>query len=142
MGLLAQSAARAMRNADPPESVRPSYEDTMNTSCNALIVPALLTHPVHLKPVELDAAALQRVASGEVGLIASSDWHVYLDSVGTASPENVRAEVLIREAGIDLDESIRGAAVFLGHGKPGDEADVPRPLIRLAEQLFDAPLAA
>jgi hypothetical protein len=114
----------------------------MNTSCNALIVPARLTHPVHLRPIELDAAALQRVALGEVGLISGKDWHVYADSGGTGCPENVRAEVLIREAGINLDESVRGAAVFLGHGKPGDEADVPRRLIRLAEQLFEVPLAA
>lgn len=67
----------------------------MNTSCQALVVPSRLTHPVHIRPVELDPAALQRVAAGEVGFISSKDWHAY-----------------------------------------------PRHLIRLAERLFDLPLAA
>ncbi|WP_461187905.1 hypothetical protein [Arthrobacter sp. Z4-13] len=114
----------------------------MNTSLNALIVPARLVNPVHIRTVELDVAALQRVAAGNVGLVTSGDWHVYLDSEGIRYAENVRAEVLIREAGIDLDETIHGTAMFLGHGKPGEEADAPRHLITLAERLFDIPLAA
>lgn len=115
----------------------------MNTLCNALVVPARLAHPVHIKAVELDTTALQRVASGDVGLIAGRDWHVYLDSeTNRIAAENLRAEVLIREAGIDVDETLHGTALFLGHGRPGEEADVPRHLIRLAEQLFDLPLAA
>jgi hypothetical protein len=48
----------------------------------------------------------------------------------------------MREAGVELDEAIHGTAVFLGRGGPGEEADAPRHLIRLAEQLFDLPLAA
>ena len=114
----------------------------MNTSVNALVVPARLVHPVHIKTVELDLAALQRVAAGEVGRIASTDWHAYLDSEGIRYTENLRAEVLIREAGIDLDETIHGTAMFLGHTNLGEETDAPRHLIRLAEQLFDLPLAA
>ncbi|WP_163166068.1 hypothetical protein [Arthrobacter sp. Alg241-R88] len=114
----------------------------MNTSVNALVVPARLVHPVHIKTVELDLAALQRVAAGEVGRIASTDWHAYLDSEGIRYTENLRAEVLIREAGVDLDETIHGTAMFLGHTNPGEETDAPRHLIRLAEQLFDLPLAA
>jgi hypothetical protein len=114
----------------------------MNTFLNALIVPARLVHPVHIRTMELDVAALQRVAAGDVGVVSSRDWHVYLDSEGIRYTENVRAEVLIREAGIDLDETIHGTAMFLGHGSTGEEADAPRHLITLAEQLFDIPLAA
>ncbi len=114
----------------------------MNTSFNALIVPARLVHPVHLGLVQLDLPALQRLAGAEVGVVASGDWHVYLDSGGIRYTENVRAEVLMREAGVDLDETIHGTAMFLGHGGRGDEADAPQHLIRLAEQLFDMPPAA
>jgi hypothetical protein len=114
----------------------------MNSSYHALVVPARLVHPVHIKAVELDAAALQRVAAGEVAVIASRDWHVYLDTDANRMARNVRAEVLIREAGVDIDEAIHGTALFLGHVISGGEADAPRHLIRLAEQLFDLPLAA
>lgn len=44
--------------------------------CNAFVVPARLAHPVHIKAVELDMTALQRVAKGGVGVIAGRDWHV------------------------------------------------------------------
>lgn len=115
----------------------------MHTPCNALVVPARLAHPVHIKAVELDMTALQRVANGEVGVIAGRDWHVYLDSeANRIAAQNLRAEVLIREAGIDVEETLHGTALFLGHGSPGEEADAPRHLIRLAEQLFNLPLAA
>jgi hypothetical protein len=114
----------------------------MNTSFNALVVPARLTHPVHIRALALDMAALQRVAEGEVGFIAGRGWHVYLSNQGTRSSPNVRAEVLIREAGVDLGDTVHGMAMFLGSGLRAEEADVPRHLIRLAEQLFDLPLAA
>jgi hypothetical protein len=114
----------------------------MNTSFNALVIPARLTHAVHIGPVVLDLAALQRVAAGDVGFIAGRDWHVYLNNGGSRSLPNVRAEVLIREAGVDLDETIHGTALFLGEENPGGATDAPRHLIRLAEQLFDTPLAA
>lgn len=114
----------------------------MNTSYNALIIPARLVQPVHIRSVELDLAALQRVAAGDIGQIAGTDWHAYLDSDGIKHTENLRAEVLIREAGINLDETVHGTALFLGHGHRGEEGDAPRHLIILAEQLFDMPLAA
>ncbi|WP_314196139.1 hypothetical protein [uncultured Arthrobacter sp.] len=114
----------------------------MNTSCNALVVPARLAHPVHIKAIELDQESLQRVAAGGVGFIAGRDWHVYLDGEANRRAQNLRAEVLIREAGIDVEEPIHGTALFLGHGSPGEETDAPRHLIRLAEQLFDLLLAA
>lgn len=114
----------------------------MNTSFNALVVPARLVHPVHLRPLDLDATALQRVASGDIGYVAGSDWRAYLNNDGRLAFPNMRAEVLIREAGVELDETIHGTAMFLGLGSPGEETDAPRHLIRLAEQLFDLPLAA
>ncbi|MET3934353.1 hypothetical protein [Arthrobacter sp. OAP107] len=115
----------------------------MHTPCNALVVPARLAHPVHIKAVELDTTTLQRVANGEVGVIAGRAWHVYLDSeANRMAAQNLRAEVLIRETGINVEETLHGTALFLGHGCSGEEADVPRHLIRLAEQLFDMPLAA
>lgn len=115
---------------------------TMKTSFNALVIPARLTHSVHIGQVELDMNAWQRVAAGEVEFIAGRDWHVYLNNGGSRALPNVRAEVLIREAGVDLDETIYGTALFLGDVNPGEAADAPRHLIRLAEQLFDMPLAA
>lgn len=114
----------------------------MNHSYSALVVPARLAHPVHIKPVEMDMAAIQRVATGDIRLITGRDWRAYLDSTGTQSSPNVRAEVLIREAGIHLDATIHGTAMFLGQGSRGEETDAPRSLIRLAEQLFDMQLAA
>lgn len=114
----------------------------MNHSYSALVVPARLAHPVHIRPVEIDMAAIQRVAAGDVGFIAGRDWRVYLDNTGTQSSPNLRAEVLIREAGIDLDATIHATAMFLGQGSRGEETDAPRSLIRLAEQLFDMQLAA
>ncbi|MDQ0767584.1 hypothetical protein QF031_000333 [Pseudarthrobacter defluvii] len=114
----------------------------MMTSHNALVVPTRLTQPVHLRPIELDETAFQKVASGGVGLLAGTDWLVYLDTHANRLATNPRAEVLIREAGIDLDGTIRGTALFLGRDKRDGECGAPGHLIRLAEQLFDSPLAA
>lgn len=114
----------------------------MNTSFNALVIPARLVHPVHIKPVDIDLDALRRVAAGQIAVIDSKDWHAYLNNEGSRSAHNVRAEVLIREAGIDVASTLPGTALFLGTGSRGEEMDAPRHLIRLAEQLFDMPLAA
>ncbi|MBE4718692.1 hypothetical protein [Pseudarthrobacter sp. AB1] len=114
----------------------------MKTTYNALIVPAHLTQPVRIETVDTVMAALQKLVAGNVESITSRDWHVYLDDAGPRLPQNARAEVLIREAGVFLDDTLNGTAVFLGNGRRGDESDAPRHLIRLAEQLFDVPLAA
>ena len=114
----------------------------MNTSFNALVVPARLAYPVHIKPLDLDDTALQRVAAGEIGYIASSDWRAYLNNDGSRAFPNLRAEVLIREAGVELEQTVHGTAMFLGFVDPGEETDTPGHLSRLAEQLFDMPLAA
>lgn len=114
----------------------------MNTFLNALVVPARLVHPVHITPLVLDEASLQRVASGDVGMLAGADWHAYLDNASGRIFHNLRAEVLIREAGLDVEGTIHGTATFIGRAPSGGQADAPRHLIRLAEQLFDMPLAA
>jgi hypothetical protein len=114
----------------------------MNTTYNALIVPAHLAQPVRIETVDTVMAALQKLVAGNIESITCRDWHVYLNDDGNRLPLNARAEVLIREAGVRLDDTFSGTAVFLGHGSRGDESDAPRHLIRLAEQLFDLPLAA
>jgi hypothetical protein len=50
--------------------------------------------------------------------------------------------VLLREAGLHLEKTVSGTAVFLGHGRNGEETDAPAHLLRLAERLFDTALAA
>lgn len=114
----------------------------MIISCNALVVPARLSHPVHIKPVEMDLPALQRVDAGEVGFIAAQTWHVYLDNDRSRTAQNMRAEVLIREASVDLEDTVQGRAIFLGRRNGDEDTDAPHHLIRLAEELFDVPLAA
>lgn len=114
----------------------------MNTTYNALIVPARLTHPVRIETVSTDMAALQKLVAGNIESITGADWHAYLNDAGNRLPLNARAEVLIREAGVHIEDAFNGTAVFLGHGRGGGELDAPRHLIRLAEQLFDSRLAA
>jgi hypothetical protein len=114
----------------------------MNTTYNALVVPARITQPVRIEPVNTDMAALQKLLAGNIESITGADWHVYLNEQGHPMPPNIRAEVLIREAGVNLKEAFNGTAIFLGHGRYVQELDAPRHLIRLAEQLFDLPLAA
>jgi hypothetical protein len=114
----------------------------MNTTYNALIVPAQLTQPVRIECVDTDVAVLQKLVAGNIESIAGRDWHAYLNDEGSRLPQNDRAEVLIREAGIYLDDALNGTAVFLGHGPHGEETSAPSHLILLAEQLFDLPLAA
>ena len=114
----------------------------MNTPYNALIVPARLTEPVRIETVNTDMAALQKLLAGNIASITGPDWHVYLNDEGSRMPPNPRAEVLIREAGADIEDCVYGTAIFLGHGRYVQESDVPRHTIRLAEQLFDSSLAA
>ncbi|HSN35123.1 MAG TPA: DUF3846 domain-containing protein [Arthrobacter sp.] len=116
----------------------------MSTTCTALIVPARLSQPVRVETIDPTLATLQDLVEGNVEAITSSDWHVYLNDEGDAInlPANGRAEVLIREAGVFLEDSFSGTAVFLGHGRHVNRADAPGHLIRLAERLFETELAA
>ncbi|KQR01146.1 hypothetical protein ASF72_13005 [Arthrobacter sp. Leaf141] len=114
----------------------------MKSMCNALIIPAQLTQPVRLESVDTDMPALQRLMSGNIEAISTRDWHAYVSDEGNRLPQNIRAEVLAREAGVHLEEVLNGTAVFLGHCSRGQEVDAPLRLIRLAEALFEQALAA
>jgi hypothetical protein len=114
----------------------------MNTTYDALIVPAQLTQPVRVERLDPDVDVLQELVGGNVEAIASRGWHVYVNDEGGRLPQNNRAEVLMREAGKDLEDAFNGTAVFLGHGPHGEESHAPSHLIRLAEELFDSRLRA
>ncbi|WP_224047782.1 DUF3846 domain-containing protein [Arthrobacter sp. NicSoilB4] len=110
----------------------------------ALIIPARLSHPVRVEEIDTSLATRQALVEGNVGAITGTGWHIYLNDEADfiPLPLNARAEVLIREAGLHLEETVSGTVVFLGHGNNGDEADAPAHLLRLAERLFDTALAA
>ncbi len=110
----------------------------------ALIIPARLSQPIRVEQIDTTRATRQTLVEGNVEAITCGDWHVYLNDEAEfiPLPLNARAEVLIREAGLHLEETVSGTAVFLGHEDNGDEADAPVHLLRLAERLFDAALAA
>lgn len=110
----------------------------------ALVIPASLSQPVRVEKINTALAARQALVEGNVGAITGKDWHVYLNDEADSIPLplNARAEVLIREAGLHLEETVSGTAVFLGHEDNGDEADAPAHLLQLAERLFGTALAA
>lgn len=108
----------------------------LKTKCKALIIPAQLSQPVRLEPVDTDMPALQRLVAGNVESISTRDWHAYVSDEGNRMPQNPRAEVLAREAGVDLVDALNGTAIFLGHCSSDQESDAPQHLIQLAESLF------
>lgn len=116
----------------------------MRQTRTALIIPARLSRPVRAEEIDTSLATRQTLVEGSVGAITFMDWRVYLNDEADfiPLPPNARAEVLIREAGLHLEEAVSGTVVFLGHGNSGDDADAPAHLLRLAERLFDTALAA
>lgn len=116
----------------------------MRQTHTALIIPARFSHPIRAEEIDTSLATRQTLVEGSVGAITFVDWHVYLNDEADSIPlpVNARAEVLIREAGLQLEETVRGTVVFLGHGNNGDDAAAPAHLLRLAERLFDTALAA
>ena len=124
--------------------VETQKDPVMRQTCTALIIPARLSHPIRAEEIDTSLATRQTLVEGSVGAITFADWHVYLNDEADSIPLplNARAEVLIREAGLDLEETVSGTVVFLGHGNNGEEADAPAHLLRLAERLFDTALAA
>ena len=99
----------------------------MNTTYDALIVPAQLTRPVRMERVDIDVDVLQElVGEGDVrSPLRQQDWHVYLNDEGSRLPQNDRAEVLMREAGTNVDDALYGTAVFLGHGTQSVRKQTP-----------------
>lgn len=116
----------------------------MRAKCIALIIPASLRQPIRAERINTALVARQALVEGNVEAITGKDWHVYLNDEADfiPLPLNARAEVLVREAGLHLEETVSGTAVFLGHKGNGDEADAPAHLLQLAERLFGAALAA
>ncbi|HEX9228320.1 MAG TPA: DUF3846 domain-containing protein [Arthrobacter sp.] len=149
---VSQGSHRAPGNSRPDNVSNPRKLSTVQTQkdpvmrqlCTALIIPARISHPIRVQQIDNSLTTRQALVEGNVGAITSKDWHVYLNDEADLIPLplNARAEVLIREAGLHLEETLRGTAVFLGHGNNGDEADAPAHLLRLAERLFDTALAA
>ncbi|MDJ0353971.1 hypothetical protein [Pseudarthrobacter sp. PH31-O2] len=116
----------------------------MRSQRTALIIPARLSQAVRIEIIDTTPAARQSLIDGNVEAFTCRDWHVYLNDEADfiPLPQNVRAEVLIREAGLHFEEKVSGTAVFLGHGDTGDETDAPAHLLRLAEHLFGTAWAA
>lgn len=110
----------------------------------ALIVPARLGERVRLEEIGHTVEACQSIVEGNVEAIDGQGWHVLLNdqAIHIPLPLNPRAEVLMREAGTSLEDTVSGNAVFLGHGTGGLEEDVPDYLVGLAERLFEVRLAA
>ena len=116
----------------------------MRQTRTALIIPPRLNHPIRVEEINTSLAIRQTLVGGNVGALTWKDWHAYLNDEADfiPLPQNARAEVLMREAGLHLEGTVSGTVVFLGHGASGDEADAPAHLLRLAERLFDTALAA
>ena len=116
----------------------------MRTTFKALIIPARISEPVRVQDVSPDLPTLRRLVGGHIEKVTRGDWHVYLNAEGVIAnlPPNLRAAQLMNDCGLDLAGVARGTAVLLGHGDHGEEADAPKHLIRLAENLLDTKLVA
>ena len=116
----------------------------MRNTCKALIVPARISEPVRVENLEPDLRTLQSLVGGGIESVTRGDWHVYLNADGVIAnlPRNLRAAQLMHDCGLDLADVARGTAVFFGQGAHGGESDVPRHMVRRAEQLCDTTLAA
>ncbi|MEV4951129.1 DUF3846 domain-containing protein [Paenarthrobacter nitroguajacolicus] len=116
----------------------------MRKLVSALIIPARLNEQVRVERIEAAMAIQQSLVEGNVEASSGRGWHVLLNdqAIHIPLPPNPRAEVLIREAGTPMDDTVSGTAVFLGHGSSGTAADVPSHLLSLAERLFETRLAA
>jgi hypothetical protein len=110
----------------------------------ALIIPCPLSQPIRAEKIDARLVSRQSLVEGNVEAVYFKNWHVYLNDEADCIPLplNLRAEVLLREAGLHLEKTVSGTAVFLGHGRNGEETDAPAHLLRLAERLFDTALAA
>ncbi len=109
-----------------------------------LIIPARLSERIRMEQIEPAMEMCQSIVAGNVEAISGRGWHVLLNdqAIHIPLPLNPRAEVLIREAGTPLEDTVSGTAVFLGHGRSGRDQDVPGHLLSLAERLFETRLAA
>ncbi|MFJ6455999.1 hypothetical protein [Paenarthrobacter sp. NPDC091669] len=116
----------------------------MKQKVSALIVPARISLPVGLEWIGRGLDIRQKLVKGNVETINGTGWHVFLNDEARfiPLPLNPRAEVLIREAGLRIEDTVRGDAVFLGHASNGEDTCAPEHLLTMAERLFGTRLAA
>ncbi|MFW0772958.1 DUF3846 domain-containing protein [Paenarthrobacter nitroguajacolicus] len=116
----------------------------MQQLITSLIIPASISECIRVAGIEPVMTIQQSLVGGNVEAITGQGWHVLLndEAIHIPLPPNPRAEVLIREAGAPMENTVSGTAVFLGHGTSGSDEDVPRHLLSLAERLFETRLAA
>lgn len=109
--------------------------------CIALVVPARLSEEVTATCLDVRHGTLEALFNGALDCIVRGDWQVYLRADSSNVRANVRATQLLHETGLYLPE-VAGDALYLGRTEHGWDTDAPAHLIRLAEKLFDARLAA
>lgn len=116
----------------------------MQQLMTVLIIPARINECIRVERIEPAMEMRQSLVEGNVEAISGRGWHVLLNdqAIHIPLPPNPRAEVLIREAGTPMEDTVSGTAVFLGHGSNGTDQDVPGHLLSLAERLFQTRLAA
>jgi hypothetical protein len=109
-----------------------------------LIIPARPHESIRMERIGTALTQRQLLVGGNVEAITGRGWHVFLNDEAKYIPllPNPRAEVLIRQAGTPVEDTVSGTAVFLGHGTSGEETDVPAHLVTLAERLFSSRFAA
>ncbi|WP_240974874.1 DUF3846 domain-containing protein [Crystallibacter degradans] len=108
------------------------------STCTALIIPADLNEPARVETIDAGLETLQTLVGGNIEAVSGGDWHFYLNEEGKilGLDWNRRAALLVlQETGV-LADLYCGNTVFLGETRDGDEGDVPRDLIDLAQQLF------
>jgi Domain of unknown function (DUF3846) len=83
----------------------------------------------HIGPDHL--TALQRLVGGHIEGVSRDGWHAYINDEGKLLdlPVNLLATILLFPDHSDL---ICGAAVLLGDGPAGDEADAPAAVVESA----------
>ncbi|MDJ0321595.1 hypothetical protein [Pseudarthrobacter sp. PS3-L1] len=116
----------------------------MRQKNTALIIPACLNVRISLEGIEASPAGLHILVGGTFDALSFGDWHVFLNDEADVIPlpANMRAEILLREMGLVCNRAVAGTAVFIGHGRDGQDTDVPARLLTLAGDLFETPLGA
>lgn len=86
----------------------------MRTIYTALIIPARVSEPVRVEPIEPGLRTLQGLVGGDIEAVTRGDWHVYLNAEGVVAciPLNLRAAQLMYDCGIDLSGVAGGAPSF------------------------------
>jgi hypothetical protein len=108
--------------------------------CIALVVPARLSEEVTAGTLDVRQGTLQALY-GPLDCIVCGDWQVYVRADSNSLRPNLRATQMLHET-VRINVEVAGKAIFLGRTDRGWDTDAPAHLLRLAEKLFDARLAA